>query len=161
MCALDEDGGSCQSVSLVVHGEGGARHPDPYRCASPQDGGRSSFASSRCSGSLSRAAEMGDGGVGGIPVGLPQYRATIKPLMGYGDIMERHAQSPHRYADSSRLPIRYSFIGQRGNADVLNLFRSFRRAKRIMKRCSRLLPPPCTGYMKLERMRDRSSAAWA
>ncbi|XP_019739411.1 sickle tail protein homolog isoform X3 [Hippocampus comes] len=92
----DEDGGSCQSVALVVHGEGGARHPDLYRCASPQDGGRGAFASSRCSGSLSRAAEMGDGGVGGIPGGLPQYRASIKPLMGYGDIMERHAQSPHR-----------------------------------------------------------------
>ncbi|XP_051944076.1 sickle tail protein [Hippocampus zosterae] len=92
----DEDGGSCQSVALVVHGEGGARHPDIYRCASLQDGGRSAFASSRCSGSLSRASEMGDGGVGVIPGGLPQFRASIKPLMGYGDIMERHAQSPHR-----------------------------------------------------------------
>ncbi|XP_077392062.1 uncharacterized protein LOC144030031 isoform X2 [Festucalex cinctus] len=98
----DEDVGSCKS--MVVHGDGSQRYPDSY-CSSLLDGGRSSFASSQCSGSLSHTAEMVDTGVTGIPGGLQQYRASIKPLMGYGDIMEHHTQSLHRqksrkYGDS-------------------------------------------------------------
>ncbi|XP_077413317.1 sickle tail protein isoform X2 [Vanacampus margaritifer] len=100
----DEDAGSCKSMAVVVHGEGGPRYPDSY-CSSLQDGGRSSYASSQCSGSLSHATEMVDTGVTGILGGLQQYRASIKPLMGYGDIIEQHTQSLHRqksrkYGDS-------------------------------------------------------------
>ncbi|XP_061654627.1 sickle tail protein homolog isoform X2 [Phyllopteryx taeniolatus] len=96
----DEDVGSCKSMALVIHGEGGLCYPDSY-CSSLQDGGRypggrSSFASSQCSGTLSHAAETVDAGVTGIPGGLQQYRASIKPLMGYGDIMEHQTQSLDR-----------------------------------------------------------------
>ncbi|XP_049603154.1 sickle tail protein homolog isoform X2 [Syngnathus scovelli] len=91
----DEDGGSCKNMALVLHGEGGPHYPDSY-CSSLQDGGRSSFASSQCSGSLSHAGEMVDAGVAGIPAGLQQYRASVKPLMGYGDITEYQMESLHR-----------------------------------------------------------------
>ncbi|XP_061151197.1 SRC kinase signaling inhibitor 1-like isoform X1 [Syngnathus typhle] len=91
----DEDGGSCKNMALMLHGEGGPHYPDSY-CSSLQDGGRSSFASSQCSGSLSHAGEMVDAGVAGIPAGLQQYRASVKPLMGYGDITEYQMDSLHR-----------------------------------------------------------------
>ncbi|XP_061550401.1 sickle tail protein homolog isoform X2 [Phycodurus eques] len=96
----DEDVGSCKSMALVIHGEGGLCYPDSYY-SSLQDGGRypggrSSFASAQCSGTLSHASEMVDAEVTGIPGGLQQYRASIKPLMGYGDIMEHQTQSLDR-----------------------------------------------------------------
>ncbi|XP_057714153.1 sickle tail protein homolog [Corythoichthys intestinalis] len=91
----DEDVSSCKSMALVLHGEGGQRYADAYS-SSLQEGGRNSFASSQCSGTLSHPGEMLDSGPVGIPGGVKQYRASVKPLMGYGDVMEQHTQSLHR-----------------------------------------------------------------
>uniref|UniRef100_A0A3B5A0Y1 Sickle tail protein homolog n=1 Tax=Stegastes partitus TaxID=144197 RepID=A0A3B5A0Y1_9TELE len=83
-------------MALVVHAEGGPHYPDSY-CSSLQDGGgRHSIASSQCSGPSSLTADIVDGGVLGIPGGLQQYRASIKPLLGYGESMEHQARSLHR-----------------------------------------------------------------
>ncbi|XP_049930722.1 sickle tail protein homolog isoform X1 [Epinephelus moara] len=107
----DEDFGSSKSMALVVRGEGGPYYPDSY-CSSLQDGGggRLSIASSQCSAPPSLTADMVDAGVTGIPGGLQQYRASIKPLMGYGDSMEHQTRSLHRqknrkYGDSQLPPL--------------------------------------------------------
>ncbi|XP_044074663.1 sickle tail protein isoform X2 [Siniperca chuatsi] len=105
----DEDAGSSKSMALVVRGEEGPHYPDSY-CSSLQDGGgRLSIASSQCSAPPSLTADMVDAGVTGIPGGLQQYRASIKPLMGYGESMEHQTHSLHRqksrkYGDS-QLPL--------------------------------------------------------
>ncbi|XP_018515674.2 sickle tail protein homolog [Lates calcarifer] len=93
----DEDIGSSKSMALVVHGEGGPHYPDSY-CSSLQDGGGGplSITSSQCSAPPSLTADMVDAGVPGIPGGLQQYRASIKPLMGYGDSMDHVTHSIHR-----------------------------------------------------------------
>ncbi|XP_023261453.1 sickle tail protein-like [Seriola lalandi dorsalis] len=96
----DEDVGSSKSMALVVRGEGGPHYPDSY-CSSLQDGGggRLSFASSQCSAPPSVTADMVDAGVPGVP-GIPgvlhQYRASVKPLMGYGESTEHPTHSLHR-----------------------------------------------------------------
>ncbi|XP_042354275.1 sickle tail protein-like [Plectropomus leopardus] len=106
----DEDVGSSKSMALVLRGEGGPHYPDSY-CSSLQDGGgRLSIASSQCSAPPSLTADMVDAGVTGIPGGLQQYRASIKPLMGYGDGMEHQTRSLHRqksrkYGDSQLPPL--------------------------------------------------------
>ncbi|XP_029309286.1 sickle tail protein homolog [Cottoperca gobio] len=107
----DEDVGSSKSMSLVVRGEGGPHYPDSY-CSSLQDGGggRLSIASSQCSTPPSLPADMVDAGVTGIPGGLQQYRASVKPLMGYGESMEHQTRSLHRlksrkYGDSQLPPL--------------------------------------------------------
>ena len=86
--------GSMKSMALVVRGDGGpVRYPDSY--SSLQDGGRLSMASSLGSAPASLMSDVvdagGGGGGGGGHAGLPQYRATIKPLVTYGDGVE------HRY----------------------------------------------------------------
>ncbi|GAA6230079.1 sickle tail protein homolog [Lates japonicus] len=93
----DEDIGSSKSMALVVHGEGGSHYPDSY-CSSLQDGGggRLSITSSQGSAPPSLTADMVDAGVPGIPGGLQQYRASINPLMGYGDSMDHLTHSIHR-----------------------------------------------------------------
>lgn len=85
-------------MALVVRGEGGPHYPDSY-CSSLQDGGggRLSIASSQCSAPPSLTADMVDAGVTGIPGVLQQYRASIKPLMGYGESTEHQTRSLHRY----------------------------------------------------------------
>ncbi|XP_070775002.1 sickle tail protein homolog [Enoplosus armatus] len=105
----DEDASS--SMALVVRGEGGPHYPDSY-CSSLQDGGggRLSIASSQCSAPPSLTADMVDAGLTGIPGGLQQYRASIKPLMGYGESMEHQTRSLHRqkskkYGDSQLPPL--------------------------------------------------------
>ncbi|XP_071386959.1 sickle tail protein-like, partial [Centroberyx affinis] len=106
----DEDLGSSKSVALVVRGEGGPHYSDSY-CSSLQDGGgRLSIASSLGSAPPSLAADMVDAGGGGIPGGLQQYRASIKPLGAYGEILEHQTQSLHRqknrkYGDSQLPPL--------------------------------------------------------
>ncbi|XP_034411200.1 sickle tail protein homolog [Cyclopterus lumpus] len=101
----DEDAGSSKTMALVVRGEGGPHYPDSY-CSSLQDrgGGHLSMASSRCSAPPSLTADMVDAGVTGIPGGLQQYRASIKPLMGYGESLEQthflHRQKSRKYGDS-------------------------------------------------------------
>ncbi|XP_022616746.1 sickle tail protein-like [Seriola dumerili] len=59
-------------------------------------GGRLSFASSQCSAPPSVTADMVDAGVPGIPGVLHQYRASVKPLMGYGESTEHPTHSLHR-----------------------------------------------------------------
>ncbi|KAI3375392.1 hypothetical protein L3Q82_021878, partial [Scortum barcoo] len=107
----DEDAGSSKSMALVVCGEGGPYYPDSYS-SSLQDGGggRLSIASSQCSAPPSLTADMVDAGVTGIPGGLQQYRASIKPLMGYGESMEHQTRSLHRqksrkYGESQLPPL--------------------------------------------------------
>ncbi|KAJ4936585.1 hypothetical protein JOQ06_001174, partial [Pogonophryne albipinna] len=97
----DEDLGS--SKALVVRGEGGPHFPDSY-CSSLQDGGgggRFSFSSSQCSAPPSLPADMVDAG---IPGGLQQYRASVKPLlMGHGDSLQTrslHRQKSRKFGDS-------------------------------------------------------------
>ncbi|KAM9350014.1 sickle tail protein [Symphorus nematophorus] len=107
----DEDAASSKSMALVVRGEGGPHYPDSY-CSSLQDGGggRLSITSSQCSAPPSLTADVVDAGVTGIPGGLQQYRASIKPLMGYGESMEHQTRSLHRqksrkYGDSQIAPL--------------------------------------------------------
>lgn len=98
MYVSDENVDSSKVMALVVRGEGGP-HPDSY-CASLQDGiGRRSI-SSQCSAPPSLTTDVVNVGVLGIPAGLQQYRASIKPLMGYGDSqsnLEDGTHSLHRY----------------------------------------------------------------
>lgn len=98
VCVLDEDVDSSKIKALVVRGEGGLHYPDSY-CSSLQDGGggHHSFASFQCSAPPSLTAVKLDAGVARIPGGLQQYRASIKPLMGYGGGMEHPTCSLHRY----------------------------------------------------------------
>ncbi|KAM7401433.1 hypothetical protein PAMA_005572 [Pampus argenteus] len=84
----DEDGGSSKNMTMVVHGKGGLYYSDGY-CTSLQDGGHLSITSSQCS-----TADMVDAGVTGIPGGLQQYQAPIKPLM-YHENMEHQTRSLH------------------------------------------------------------------
>ncbi|XP_075934704.1 sickle tail protein-like [Anarhichas minor] len=108
----DDDAGSSKSMALVVRGEGGPHYPDSY-CSSLKDrggGGRLSMASSQCSAPPSLAADMVDAGVTGIPGGLQQYRASVKPLMGYGESLEQqtrflHRQKSRKYGDSQLPPM--------------------------------------------------------
>ncbi|XP_037643663.1 sickle tail protein homolog [Sebastes umbrosus] len=107
----DEDLGSSKSMALVVCGERGPHYPDSY-CSSLQDGGggRLSIASSQCSATPSLSSDMVDAGVTGILGGLQQYRASVKPLMGYGESMEHWTRSLHRqksrkYGDSQLHPL--------------------------------------------------------
>ncbi|XP_071348155.1 sickle tail protein homolog [Trachinotus anak] len=100
-----------KNMALVVQGEGGTHYPDSY-CSSLQDGGegRLSFASSQCSAPPSLSADMVDAGVAGIPGGLHQYQASIKPLMGYVESMEHpthslHRQNSRKYGDSQLSPL--------------------------------------------------------
>uniref|UniRef100_A0A3Q1FJP9 Sickle tail protein-like n=1 Tax=Acanthochromis polyacanthus TaxID=80966 RepID=A0A3Q1FJP9_9TELE len=106
----DEDVGSSKSMALVVRAEGG-HYQDSY-CSSLQDGGggRLSIASSQCSAPPSLTADMVDGGVLGIPGGLQQYRASIKPMLCYGETMEHQTRSLHRqknrkFGDSQLPPL--------------------------------------------------------
>uniref|UniRef100_UPI0037E9348A sickle tail protein-like n=1 Tax=Semicossyphus pulcher TaxID=241346 RepID=UPI0037E9348A len=93
----DEDSASSKSMALVLHGEGGPHYSDSY-CSSLQDGGggRLSISSSQCSAPPSLASDLLDSGAPGIPGGLQQYRATIKPLMGYGETLDQQTRSLHR-----------------------------------------------------------------
>nr|XP_057923122.1 sickle tail protein isoform X2 [Doryrhamphus excisus] len=95
----DEDVGNNKSMALVVRADGGPYYPESY----------SSFASYQCSAPASLAADMVDTGITGIPGGLQQYRASIKPLVGYRDGMDHQTQSLHRqkgrkYSDSQLPP---------------------------------------------------------
>ncbi|KAM9323056.1 uncharacterized protein KZ484_021142 [Pholidichthys leucotaenia] len=93
----DGDAGSSNTMALVVRGDRGSHCPDSY-CSSLLDGagGRHSISSSQCSAPPSLAADVVDVGVLGIPGGLQQYRASVKPLMGYGDGVEQQTRSLHR-----------------------------------------------------------------
>ncbi|XP_078121108.1 uncharacterized protein LOC144527100 isoform X2 [Sander vitreus] len=106
-----DDIGNSKSMALVVRGGGGPHYPDSY-CSSMQDGGGGhlSMTSSQCSAPPSLTADMVDAGVTGIPGGLQQYRASVKPLMGYGESMEHQTRSLHRqksrkYGDSQLPPL--------------------------------------------------------
>ncbi|KAM6989132.1 LOW QUALITY PROTEIN: uncharacterized protein LKV04_008850 [Tautogolabrus adspersus] len=108
----DEDLDNVKSMALVLRGEGGPHYPDSY-CSSLLDGGgrgRLSHSSSQCSAPPSLAADLVDSGGTGIPGGLQQYRASIKPLMGYGDTLDQQTRSLHRqksrkYGESQRPPL--------------------------------------------------------
>jgi len=94
----DEGAGSSRTMALVLRGEGGPYYPDSY-CSSLQDrgGGGLSMASAQCSAPPSITADMVDVGVTGLPGGLRQYRASIKPLLVYGESLEQQTRFLHRY----------------------------------------------------------------
>ncbi|XP_077471592.1 uncharacterized protein LOC144085812 [Stigmatopora argus] len=104
----DQESGSRKSVALLPHGDGGGaqRYADAASSSSSPQEREGSFAlgsaSSRCSAASSHPGDAADGGPGGIPGGLKQYRASVQPLAGY---LEQRTQSLHRqrnrtYGDS-------------------------------------------------------------
>ncbi|XP_068456196.1 sickle tail protein-like [Clinocottus analis] len=93
----DEDAGSSKTMSLVLRGEG-QHYPDSYRSSVQDGGGRLSMASSQCSAPPSLTADMVNAGVTGIPGGLQQYRASIKPLIEQTRFP--HRQGSRKYSDS-------------------------------------------------------------
>ncbi|XP_034558653.1 sickle tail protein-like [Notolabrus celidotus] len=107
----DEDAGSTKSMALVLRGEGGPHYPDSYSSSVQDGGGRLSISSSQCSAPPSLASDLlGDSGGSGIPGTLQQYRASIKPLMGYGETLDHKTRSLHRqksrkYGDSQLPPL--------------------------------------------------------
>nr|XP_029136576.1 sickle tail protein homolog [Labrus bergylta] len=107
----DEDADNFKSMALVLRAEGGPHYPDSY-CSSLLDGGAGGgrLSSSQCSAPPSLATDLVDSGGTGIPGCLQQYRASIKPLMGYGDTLDQQTRSLHRqksrkYGESQRLPL--------------------------------------------------------
>ncbi|MEQ2165208.1 hypothetical protein GOODEAATRI_014523 [Goodea atripinnis] len=90
------DGDINTSTALVLCGDGGSHYPECYRSASVDVGGGRHSIASYCSSPPVITRGSVDVGVFGIPVGLQQYRASIKPLMGYGESMERHTNPVHR-----------------------------------------------------------------
>lgn len=103
ICISDEDAAYSKSMALVVRGEGG-HYPDSY-CSSLQDrGGGCLSMASQCSAPPSLTADMVDAGVTGIPGVMQQYRATIKPLIGYRESMEHQTRSLQRYTLPHTLP---------------------------------------------------------
>ncbi|XP_077579694.1 uncharacterized protein LOC144201158 [Stigmatopora nigra] len=90
----DQESGSRMSVA---HGGGAQRYPDAASSSSSPLEREGSLvlgsASSRCSAASSRPGDAADGGPGGVPGGLKQYRASVQPLVGY---LEQRTQSLHR-----------------------------------------------------------------
>lgn len=85
-------------MALVMCGEGGPHYPGSYSSSlKDRGGGCRSMASSRYSSPPSFTADMVNAGATGIPGGLQQYRASIKPLMGYGELLEQQTPFLHRY----------------------------------------------------------------
>lgn len=92
----DEDAGSNKSMALVLRGEGGPYYSDSY-CSSVQEGGRLSISSSQCSAPPSLASNLLRDSEGpGIYGSLKQYRASIKPIVGYGETLDQQTTSLHR-----------------------------------------------------------------
>ncbi|MEQ2258447.1 hypothetical protein XENORESO_019731, partial [Xenotaenia resolanae] len=89
------DGNINTSTALVLCGDGGSHYPECYRSASVDVGGGRHSIASYCSSPPVITRGSVDVGVFGIPVGLQQYRASIKPLMGYEESMERHTNPVH------------------------------------------------------------------
>nr|XP_040028035.1 sickle tail protein-like isoform X3 [Gasterosteus aculeatus aculeatus] len=84
-------------MALVMCGEGGPHYPGSYSSSlKDRGGGCRSMASSRYSSPPSFTADMVNAGATGIPGGLQQYRASIKPLMGYGELLEQQTPFLHR-----------------------------------------------------------------
>ncbi|XP_028327667.1 sickle tail protein-like isoform X2 [Gouania willdenowi] len=98
----DDDRGSSTSLAMIARSDSGLQLPEPFS-SSLQEVARFRLSkSSQCSAPPSLPAELR------IPAGLPQYRASIKPLAGYG--AEHHSGSLHRqhrkYSESQQSPLR-------------------------------------------------------
>ncbi|XP_041659555.1 sickle tail protein-like [Cheilinus undulatus] len=106
----DEDADNTKSMALVLRGEGGSHYADSYSSSLQDGGGRLSVASSQCSAPPSLTSDLLDSGGAGIPGTLQQYRASVKPLMGYGETLDQQTRSLHRpksrkYGDSHLPPL--------------------------------------------------------
>lgn len=88
MCVLDNQL-SNKSRALLLCGDGGVPYPESCPSMDRTGRGHLSMTSSQCG---APPADSVDVSVRGIPGGLPQYRASIKPLMDHADY-----QSLHRY----------------------------------------------------------------
>lgn len=97
------DANMSNSTALVLHGDRGSQHREYYRSTSVDVGGGRHSSSSYCSSPPVLTGGRVDAEVLGIPGGLQQYRASIKPL-DYRESKEHHTNSVHRqnrmYGDS-------------------------------------------------------------
>ncbi|KAM9789365.1 uncharacterized protein ACB057_011989 [Neosynchiropus ocellatus] len=111
----DEDG-STKSVARVVLSERGPHYPGSLCLSQHDEGGSVSISSSRCSAPPSMSSHLLDNG---IPVGLRQYRASVKPLLGYGDTIEQQTRSPNSsLRQSSSVAMVDVMSGSRGNGST-------------------------------------------
>ncbi|XP_017165707.1 sickle tail protein isoform X4 [Poecilia reticulata] len=90
------DGDMSKSSGLVLRGEGGSHYPEYYRSASVEVGRGHHSISSYCSSPPMLTGGTAEVGVPGIPGGLQQYRASIKPLMVHGESIQNHSNSLRR-----------------------------------------------------------------
>ncbi|XP_024124481.1 sickle tail protein homolog isoform X1 [Oryzias melastigma] len=84
--------------AMLLYGDGGLPYPESCPSIQYNTTGRGSMTSSQCG---APPADLVGVSVRGIPVGLPQYRASIKPLMDHGAAGIDHLHrtppmSPHR-----------------------------------------------------------------
>ncbi|XP_054888932.1 sickle tail protein homolog isoform X2 [Poeciliopsis prolifica] len=105
------DGDMNKSTALVLRGDGGSHYPEYYRSTSVEVGRGHHSISSYCSSPPMLTGGKAEVGVLGIPGGLQQYRASIKPLTIHGDSLQNHSNSLHRqknrkYGDSQTHPIK-------------------------------------------------------
>ncbi|XP_013869298.1 sickle tail protein homolog [Austrofundulus limnaeus] len=101
----DADLGSSKSTALVLRKDEGAQYSESYSSSPQERGVRLRISSSLCSAPPILTTDAVDSGVLGIPGGLQQYRASVKPLMGFGETKEHQTRSIHRqrsrkYGDS-------------------------------------------------------------
>ncbi|XP_016521072.1 sickle tail protein isoform X3 [Poecilia formosa] len=99
------DGDMSKSTALVLRGNGGSHYPEYYRSASVEVGRGHHSISSYCSSPPMLTGGTAEVGVLGIPGGLQQHRASIKPLMVHGESIQNHSNSLRRqknrkYGDS-------------------------------------------------------------
>ncbi|XP_032421019.1 sickle tail protein homolog isoform X2 [Xiphophorus hellerii] len=90
------EGDMSKSTALVLRGDGGSHYPEYYRSASVEVGRGHHSVSSYCSSPPMLTGGKVEVGVLGIPGGLQQYRASIKPLMVHGESIQNHGNSLRR-----------------------------------------------------------------
>ncbi|XP_043989327.1 sickle tail protein [Gambusia affinis] len=103
------EGDMRKSTALVLRGDGASHYPEYYRSASVEVGRGHHSISSYCSSPPILTGGKMEAGVLGIPGGLQQYRASIKPLV-HGESIQNHSNSLHRqknrkYGDSQIHPL--------------------------------------------------------
>ncbi|XP_011484661.1 sickle tail protein isoform X2 [Oryzias latipes] len=93
---------SNKSRALLLCGDGGVPYPESCPSMDRTGRGHLSMTSSQCG---APPADSVDVSVRGIPGGLPQYRASIKPLMDHADYQSLHRQKCRGYGDSHLPPL--------------------------------------------------------
>ncbi|KAM8839245.1 uncharacterized protein ACB058_015705 [Synchiropus picturatus] len=105
-----------EDMARVVLSERGPHYPGSLCLSQHDEGGSINISSSRCSAPPSISSHLLDNG---IPVGLRQYRASVKPLLGYGDTVEQQTRSPNSSVrQSSSVAMMEIMSGSRGNGST-------------------------------------------